>query len=455
MGLLDWIDTPGGQGLLAAGLGALGSRTALGGISRGGLLGLQTYAGAQERQNFDARQKAMDERSGKMFDLQMSQHQAALQKAKQAAEQQQMQQNYIGSIGKVTSPVVGAQPNQFDPMQWIGKGGSVDDAKALAGVGNWGKAAVKDYKDVRGPDGSVQIVGFDEFGNQVQTGAQPFKAPEVRDFGGYLGGIDPITGKVSNYGQKTMTAAERDSSARGWASNGLAERRLAFDQSGGVDGSGVNQAGLTKQFGKPPVGFRWKPDGSMEYIPGGPADQKAQLQKSGEGTVASVVADLRDKYNLLDSENAIVSEKNKVGTNIGAWLGSTGLGQTVGGAVGTKAQSARDSIAMTRPLLLQAIMKATGMSAKQMDSNAELKLYLATATDPTLGLQANQEALNRIENLYGGGAQPNSTAQTQQPRPQTPQQPKPASGAPAIGETRGGYRFKGGNPADRNNWQKV
>lgn len=58
---------------------------------------------------------------------------------------------------------------------------------------------------------------------------------------------------------------------------------------------------------------------------------------------------------------------------------------------------------MTRPLLLQAIMKATGMSAKQMDSNAELKLYLATATDPQKGLEANLEALDRIESLYGGG----------------------------------------------------
>ena len=58
---------------------------------------------------------------------------------------------------------------------------------------------------------------------------------------------------------------------------------------------------------------------------------------------------------------------------------------------------------MTRPLLLQAIMKATGMSAKQMDSNAELKLYLSTATDPTKGLQANMEALDRIEKLYGSG----------------------------------------------------
>ena len=32
-----------------------------------------------------------------------------------------------------------------------------------------------------------------------------------------------------------------------------------------------------------------------------------------------------------------------------------------------------------------------------------LKLYLATATDPQKGLEANLEALDRIESLYGGG----------------------------------------------------
>jgi hypothetical protein len=31
----------------------------------------------------------------------------------------------------------------------------------------------------------------------------------------------------------------------------------------------------------------------------------------------------------------------------------------------------------------------------------------------------------------------------------------PASGGPAVGEVRKGYNFKGGNPADKNNWEKV
>ena len=71
---------------------------------------------------------------------------------------------------------------------------------------------------------------------------------------------------------------------------------------------------------------------------------------------------------------------------------------------------------MTRPALLAALMKATGMSAKQMDSNAELKLWLATATDPSLDVESNRRALAKIEQKYI----------TKSPEPVT-QGPKPIS----------------------------
>jgi hypothetical protein len=50
----------------------------------------------------------------------------------------------------------------------------------------------------------------------------------------------------------------RDQQGPQWANVDIARRRLAFDQSRDPD--------------KAPPGYRTKPDGSMEYIPGGPAD---------------------------------------------------------------------------------------------------------------------------------------------------------------------------------------
>lgn len=250
------------------------------------------------------------------------------------------------------------------------------------------------------------------------------KLEEVR-LGDKVGFRSPYSAEIQGSLPLGQSPDGKASNAVAWANNALtrvrdaatdarAKERLAFEQGGGAESGGATQVQFNKQFGKAPAGYRWTPAGAMEFIPGGPADQKAQAQKGGEGTVGGIVADLRDKYSQLDAENGIVSTRNRFGTNMGAAFGASGVGQTLNGMVGTKTQSARDSIAMTRPLLLQSIMKATGMSAKQMDSNAELKLYLSTATDPQKGLQANMEALDRIESLYGGG---NEKFKSLQPHP--------------------------------------
>ena len=157
-----------------------------------------------------------------------------------------------------------------------------------------------------------------------------------------------------------------------------------------------------------PAGFRWTPDGNLERIPGGPADLKAEaeLQKkaAGAGDVDIALGTLRDAYNRLEKGGGITSTANSGLENIPASISASGPGQAIGKMLGTNNQSARNDIAMARPALLAALMRATGMSAKQMDSNAELKLWLATATDPTLDVEANRRALDAIEKKYLGGA---------------------------------------------------
>jgi hypothetical protein len=125
-----------------------------------------------------------------------------------------------------------------------------------------------------------------------------------------------------------------------------------------------------------------------------------------------------------------------------AGLSLSGLGQATGRLLGTEEQSERNKIAQTRPLLMTSIMQAMGLSAKQLDSNAELKLWLSAATDPTLDLESNRAALNNLENMLTGKGKPTSG---------TPAAPK----APAVGTVQNGYKFKGGDPANQNNWEKV
>ena len=163
--------------------------------------------------------------------------------------------------------------------------------------------------------------------------------------------------------------------------------------------------------GRAPVGYRYTADGNgMEVIPGGPADLKAQAldanKAAGAADVDLAVGTLRDAYDRLDQGGGITNTNKGTLDNIVAGASSSAPGQMVGKMLGTKNQSARNEIEMTRPALLAALMKATGMSAKQMDSNAELKLWMRTATDPTLDVQANRAALSKIEQKYLRGVQP-------------------------------------------------
>jgi len=160
---------------------------------------------------------------------------------------------------------------------------------------------------------------------------------------------------------------------------------------------------LERTYGKPQPGYRWAENGTLEAIPGGPADQKAQQKAAGATDVDIALTTLRDAYDRLETGGGITSTTKGPIDNLTAAVQSSGIGQAAGKAFGTDNQSARNDIAMSRPALLAALMKATGMNAKQMDSNAELKLWLTTATDPTLDVQSNRRALDNIEKKYLGG----------------------------------------------------
>ena len=163
------------------------------------------------------------------------------------------------------------------------------------------------------------------------------------------------------------------------------------------------QQGASLAMAKVPMGYRPTTNGGLEPIPGGPADMIATNKVTGKDQVDTLITGLQDQYRKLATGGGITSTGQSALGNAQGWLSSSEAGQTVGKMLGTENQSARNTIAQSRPLLLQAIKNATGMSAKQMDSNAELKMYLAAATDPKLDLEANMTALEQLNKLYGAG----------------------------------------------------
>jgi hypothetical protein len=133
------------------------------------------------------------------------------------------------------------------------------------------------------------------------------------------------------------------------------------------------------------------------------AAEKATTKTEAKEQLTAIVDQLKGKYDTLLQEGGIVSTEAGGMQNIGARLSSSAAGRAVGGAVGTKTQEQRQAIEQTRPLLLNLIKNATGMSAQQMNSNAEMQLYLNAATNPTLSYEANMDALKNLDRLFGLG----------------------------------------------------
>lgn len=231
-------------GLLAAGLGMLQNSYNLGGqaapaIGAGGLMGLQAYQGALDQ--------AAQNRAN-AFKLQQ-------QEAAQRAAQ--MKQAYTADLA--------SGQRQFNPNEALAAGFSIDEIKGLGEFGNLGKPRVKDYREIRLPDGRVVSQGFDEFGQPVGEGQTPFKALTYQDLGGRVVAIDPLTGQISTELGKTMTPGEIASNAVSRANLGIAQQRLAMDR---ANAGGFANNPMLKGA---PAGFMWRPDGTLAPIPGGPA----------------------------------------------------------------------------------------------------------------------------------------------------------------------------------------
>lgn len=233
-------------------------------------------------------------------------------------------------------------------------------------------------------DGTIEVIkeapALDGFGRQSSKIVREIETPDY---------LNPAKMKQLEYQTKQAELQKK-----------LAE---ANEDMAGATAGRPSQKYLEKKYGKAGPGFRLTESGEAEPIPGGPADQKAQMKAAGATDVDIAIGTLRDAYNRLETGGGITSTEKGPLDNLGASISASGIGQVAGRAFGTSNQSARNDIAMSRPALLAALMKATGMSAKQMDSNVELKLWLTTATDPTLDVESNRRALDNIEMKYLGG----------------------------------------------------
>jgi hypothetical protein len=158
-------------------------------------------------------------------------------------------------------------------------------------------------------------------------------------------------------------------------------------------------------------------------------DVKKELAQTQLNDTLDAISGMYAELNRL---GGIASTERSAFANVPARIAGSAVGQIAGQAIGTSEQSLRDRIAAARFTLVQQIKNATGMSARQMDSNVELQNTLNSLSDPRQGYEA---AINIIENLrktygLGGGAPTGEPASRGAAGGPAAAPAQPASGAP-------------------------
>lgn len=285
----------------------------------GGLLsGLN--AGGQEYISSLARaKKAAQEEEFRKAQIQEMQAQAQqrLEVAKQAQAQAQRQASFMRALNQY--PVNGTQAASFpggpthENAARIGSGSpqsidlaalaqqfpdQIDVIKKLAESRDFGRPEVA--RTIKGMvNGREQEQQFDKFGRPVGAGMEQYRAPIQTDEGGRISFRDAY-----NPAQTVATVGKSNSP------DALLSANTAMRGQNMTDARGREQNAISMQNGKIPPGYRLKMDGTMEAIPGGPADIKAG--EFGAKQEARKAAAVSSANSVLDT---VKEAKSMVGLN--------------------------------------------------------------------------------------------------------------------------------------------
>lgn len=341
-GLLDFLKAPAGQGLLSAGFGYMAganSRTPVQNLGRAGLAGVLGYNGAMSSE-------------------------AERQKGQLAAQAEQRKQDALAQL----SPEDRLAVNAGVPYQDI-----------------WSRRNVAPQ----------YVEGFDAQGRRVKGWATPQGFTQVggaeskplnwQDRGGTLVALDPYTGLPMQGvapAAKTMTAGERDASARGWAGVNIQRHQL--------------EQGKTQILNDPNQGpiLVNKVTGVSAPVLG--VDGSPVLSEA----TAKQVSGSKKALSIIDQAETLID--SATGSYIGAGVDQAyrAFGGTTKGSEATaKLKALEGSLMMAQPRM------------EGPQSNMDVQLYRQMAGqigDPTVPASMKKAALTTIRQLHErySGAQP-------------------------------------------------
>lgn len=135
-----------------------------------------------------------------------------------------------------------------------------------------------------------------------------------------------------------------------------------------------------------------------------PAQVKAQekLDKKEEGK-RSLTASLDRAEQIVEDlykGGGITSSSDSTLSNLAVSAATSGVGQFIGRAAGTKNQDLRDEWDSVRLQLKNDVKEATGMTASELNSNVELQTFLKSLGSSGMTKEANLAIIKNIRDKY-------------------------------------------------------
>lgn len=202
---------------------------------------------------------------------------------------------------------------------------------------------------------------------------------------------------------------------------------------------------------KPPPGYRMTADKNLEAIPGGPADQK--LTGAFNQDTAALQGSMSSMDRLATAANEALNHPG-----LDSITGLRGMVPNMPGSAAADAQAK-----------LNTLKSQVGFGVLQdMRNNSKTGGALGSVSDAEgKRLEANLAALENAQSAdqmrdslkkivaYSDQAKERLRSAYNMKHGAAGGMPQKPGGGPAVGTVQGGYRFKGGDPAQQGSWEKV
>lgn len=291
-------------------------------------------------------------------------------------------------------------------------------------------------RTVMGPNGKPVLVQMADDGTvrPIEGGYGVAEKLAFQNIGGKTLGVDPYTGSTSVGFQHTQTP---DSIA----SNNLSRERLNFDRSQTGKPTFNADAG---GFISPPS--QSNPQGLITPLPGFSKPEKAPTEFQGKSAAFGLRATEADK--ILNDLNGKYSPAaiNSKQTVENTWL----VGGALGAATNKFALNGSDQRAeqAQRDFVNAVLRQESGAAIGAQEFDNAKKQYFPQPGDGSDVIA--QKATNRRLAIQGFDNSAGRAAMVARPT-----QPTPMKKSAIKGQVTDGYRFKGGDPADQNNWEQM